>query len=212
MIGWVGQLLLAICAIPQTFKTIRTKKAEDISFLFLTFWYVGEILSFIYIIPLAKLPLILNYGLNITCLTIIFYYKARYNKTPYQAENTEKHKIKVIWSKQDNIYLAYPPESFPYLENFAIAHGNTIEEAVKEYILALKGIYCILTLKGEWEIDVEEFNRMCNNIEVEVIKSKDYIGIEEQRKIKLEIYKKNIRKTYINEILTKSRKLLSKSS
>lgn len=40
-IGWVGSVLFALCALPQAVKTWKTKKADDLSLLFLIFWMLG---------------------------------------------------------------------------------------------------------------------------------------------------------------------------
>jgi len=80
IIGWIGQLLLAACAIPQAIHSIKVKHAKGISWVFLLFWYIGEILSFIYIIPIGKIPLLINYMVNIICITIIVYIKHKENK------------------------------------------------------------------------------------------------------------------------------------
>ena len=49
-IGWTGNILFAICGIPQVIKTYRSKSAKDLSLLFLWLWFVGELLTFIYIV------------------------------------------------------------------------------------------------------------------------------------------------------------------
>lgn len=70
-IGWIGNILFAVCGLPQVIKTYRTKKANDLSILFLWMWLLGELLTFIYILigdyetGIAHLPLYFNYVVNI---------------------------------------------------------------------------------------------------------------------------------------------------
>lgn len=84
-IGWIGAFLFAICAVPQVVKTWRTKKAGDLSMLFLVFWLLGELLTFTYIIiddvllEITHFPLYLNYFFN-TLLVLYLIYAKRYYK------------------------------------------------------------------------------------------------------------------------------------
>ena len=70
IIGWLGASILSICAVPQVVKTWKTKSAGDLSWLFLWFWFWGEILTLIYIvigdfkIGVFHIPLYLNYVFN----------------------------------------------------------------------------------------------------------------------------------------------------
>lgn len=75
IIGWIGGLSLAFCAVPQVIKTIKTKSARDLSYGFLNLWLLGEICAVIYITE--NLPLFLNYCANIVFISIIYYYKIR---------------------------------------------------------------------------------------------------------------------------------------
>jgi uncharacterized protein with PQ loop repeat len=83
-IGWLGAFLFAICAVPQVIKTWKTKKADDLSWLFLLFWFFGEILTLTYIIiddillGIYHYPLYFNYILNILLLFYLIYAKAYY--------------------------------------------------------------------------------------------------------------------------------------
>lgn len=84
VIGWIGAFLFAICAIPQVIKTCRTKKADDLSWLFLLFWLFGEILTFTYIIiddiqlNITHFPLYVNYMFNIILVFYLVYAKKVY--------------------------------------------------------------------------------------------------------------------------------------
>lgn len=82
--GWLGALFFAICAVPQVFKTYKTKKAEDLSLWFLSFWLGGEILTLAYIaiddflLGAIHLPLYINYIFNIVLVLYLIYAKKRY--------------------------------------------------------------------------------------------------------------------------------------
>ncbi|MCX6793378.1 MAG: PQ-loop domain-containing transporter [Candidatus Falkowbacteria bacterium] len=83
-IGWIGAFLFAICAVPQVIKTWQTKKADDLSWLFLLFWLFGEILMLIYLIiddaalGITHYPLYVNYIFNIVMVLYLVYAKKVY--------------------------------------------------------------------------------------------------------------------------------------
>ncbi len=85
-IGWIGAFFFAICAVPQAVKTWQTKKAGDLSWLFLLFWLLGELLTFIYIvmddllIKITHFPLYINYLFNIILVFYLIYAKKFYKK------------------------------------------------------------------------------------------------------------------------------------
>ena len=74
-IGWLGSILLAFCGLPQAIESIRTKSSEGLTWGFIGMWFIGEICTFIYILPKMDLPLLLNYTANIIFLAIIIFYK-----------------------------------------------------------------------------------------------------------------------------------------
>jgi uncharacterized protein with PQ loop repeat len=74
-LGWLGSILMAFCGLPQAIESIRTKSSEGLTWGFISMWFLGEILTFIYILPKMDLPLLFNYTANIIFLSIIIYYK-----------------------------------------------------------------------------------------------------------------------------------------
>lgn len=74
-IGWLGSILLAFCGLPQAIESIKTKSSEGLTWGFIGMWFIGEICTFIYILPKMDLPLLLNYTANIIFLGIIIFYK-----------------------------------------------------------------------------------------------------------------------------------------
>lgn len=75
--GWIGSICLAICAIPQAYKSFKEKHSNGVSWSFIVLWLVGEICTLIYIIPTGSKPLIFNYVANILFVAVIFFYKFR---------------------------------------------------------------------------------------------------------------------------------------
>lgn len=75
ILGWIGSVLLAFCAVPQAIQSFRQKHSNGISSAFLTMWLVGEILTAAYVLPKKEYPLLFNYFVNISCLVIICKYK-----------------------------------------------------------------------------------------------------------------------------------------
>jgi len=79
-IGWIGSVLLAFCAVPEVYRTFKDSKCHAGWGLLLT-WYLGEILSIIFILSTsAQSQLIFNYSLNIFLLSIMIYYKVNRNE------------------------------------------------------------------------------------------------------------------------------------
>jgi len=85
-IGWIGNILFAVCGIPQVIKTFRSKSAKDLSILFLWLWLAGELLTLIYIFTddletgALHIPLYFNYVVNIFMACFLIYAKYVYPK------------------------------------------------------------------------------------------------------------------------------------
>ena len=82
LVGYVGALCFAFCAMPQAIKCHREKSADGLSWLFLILWLVGEICVSIYTyFTIGMLnPLMLNYAGNLIFLTVMIYYKVNPSK------------------------------------------------------------------------------------------------------------------------------------
>lgn len=86
VLGWTGSLVLSLSALPQAFKTFKTKETAALSSSFLWMWTIGEIFTFSYIISSDletgnyQLPLYLNYGLNLIIVFYLLYAKAVYKE------------------------------------------------------------------------------------------------------------------------------------
>jgi uncharacterized protein with PQ loop repeat len=85
-IGWIGNILFAICGLPQVIKTYKTKRAGDLSALFLWMWLLGELLTFIYVLTgdwgtgHIHIPLYFNYIVNMFMACYLVYAKYSYQK------------------------------------------------------------------------------------------------------------------------------------
>ena len=77
ILGWAGSILLALCAIPQAYKSYQERQTSDISASFLWMWFIGEWFAMFYVFfEKYSLPLLLNYASNIVLIAVImwFYY------------------------------------------------------------------------------------------------------------------------------------------
>lgn len=77
LIGWIGAICFALCAVPQAWLSIKNGHSHGVAWGFLTLWMVGEICTIIYVLPKQHWPLLFNYVFNIIFVAIIIYYKLR---------------------------------------------------------------------------------------------------------------------------------------
>lgn len=74
-LGWIGSLLLAFCAIPESVKAYKTKRCE-MTWTFLLMWFFGEIFVLIPVIfEIQNAFLLFNYGLNTVLISYLVYTK-----------------------------------------------------------------------------------------------------------------------------------------
>jgi len=73
VLGTIGSLMLALCALPAAYAAWRDKEA-NYNRLFLLLWFWGEVLLLTYTILTGQLLLIPNYVLNIFAIGIIWRY------------------------------------------------------------------------------------------------------------------------------------------
>ena len=79
ILGWIGALLLAICALPLTLDALIRKKAE-VQGVFLLLWFFGEVLMLLHCLTLGDTALIVNYAANILLLLPVLAVKFRRKK------------------------------------------------------------------------------------------------------------------------------------
>lgn len=76
MIGWIGSILMSLCAFPQAVKAYREGHCEGLDMGFLMMWLIGDILLLFAISfnhPAAFL--LFNYVANLVFLVVILRYK-----------------------------------------------------------------------------------------------------------------------------------------
>lgn len=74
-LGWLGSIMLSLCAAPQAYECYKQGHAKGLSKVFLGLWSLGEILTLIAVSHEApKAYLICNYLSNIMFLSVIWYY------------------------------------------------------------------------------------------------------------------------------------------
>lgn len=75
IVGILGNVLTVIANIPQTIKTIRSKKTDDLSLLWLFFLIIMLIVWVIYGALLNQIPMIIGNSIAIVLILSIFYVK-----------------------------------------------------------------------------------------------------------------------------------------
>lgn len=79
-IGWIGSVLLALCALPEVYRSVKDKKCH-VGWGLLLMWFFGEVLTLFFILATsAQRQLIVNYGVNILLISIMIYYKVNRNE------------------------------------------------------------------------------------------------------------------------------------
>lgn len=73
--AWAGSILLAICAFPQVVKTVKEGHCEQLSWLFLLSWFVGEILLVFHSMDIGDVALFFNYSFNSALIVILLHYR-----------------------------------------------------------------------------------------------------------------------------------------
>ena len=76
IIGWVGNISLALCAIPQAIKCHRNGHSKGLDPYFLWMWYIGEMMAcFYHNYTSDRIPQNINYTVNLIAISIIVYFK-----------------------------------------------------------------------------------------------------------------------------------------
>lgn len=80
--GWVGSVCFALCGLPQAMKSVKDKHSDGLANGLLWLWFVGEVLTLVYVLPQKDWPLVFNYVVNLACLLVIIRYKLWPIRTP----------------------------------------------------------------------------------------------------------------------------------
>lgn len=75
VLGWIGSLLLAICAVPQAVQSFRQGHSQGVTHSLLWLWAGGEVFTLAYVLQRADWPLVVNYTANMVSLGVILWYK-----------------------------------------------------------------------------------------------------------------------------------------
>lgn len=76
LIGFIGNLLLTFCGVPELIRTVKNRRC-DIGWGFLSMWFLGEIFCLFYGLNLMEIPLIMNYTFNLGIVGVMLYYKSK---------------------------------------------------------------------------------------------------------------------------------------
>lgn len=77
ILGWLGSILLACCALPEIFRTLKDGKCH-IGWGLLLMWFFGEVFVLIHILNTSRdYALLFNYTLNCLLLSVMIFYKIR---------------------------------------------------------------------------------------------------------------------------------------
>ena len=76
IIGYLGGMLLALCALPEAVRTIQEKHCH-ISWGMLLMWASGEILMLTYSTKYWDWSLMGNYGFNLIIISPMLYFKIK---------------------------------------------------------------------------------------------------------------------------------------
>jgi len=75
IIGWIGNILLSFCGLPEAIRAVFRKKCE-VPWSLLIPWFLGEVLVLVYVVyKYNSAPLITNYCANIIIILIMGRYK-----------------------------------------------------------------------------------------------------------------------------------------
>jgi len=75
IVGFISSICGILYPIPQVKKTLKHKRALGISRWFLLLWFLDKFCTFIYVSHLQDYPLMLKYGIGISFVAIIGFYK-----------------------------------------------------------------------------------------------------------------------------------------
>lgn len=74
--GYLGALLLAACALPLLFQTVRDGHARGVNGWFLFLWLTGECSMMTHVVLIhGSAPLILNYAANVAMVGVVGWYR-----------------------------------------------------------------------------------------------------------------------------------------
>lgn len=110
-IGWIGSWALALCGIPAALKSYKDGHSNGLSALFIALWFIGELLTLVYVWPKQDWPLIFNYLANIGLVAVMARYK--------------------FWPRKETMFRKLSNQEIRTLDR-AVKNRPTVEEYLKE--------------------------------------------------------------------------------
>jgi len=82
IVGIIGSILMAVCALPQLVYTLKTGDTSSLSRGFIAMWWAGELCLLVYLFSRVELDwiLILNYAANFGICCVLGWFKLNENK------------------------------------------------------------------------------------------------------------------------------------
>ena len=80
IVGYVGAFLLTISLIPQIVHTLKTKKVNDISYIFISIQILTCLLFLIYGVLINENPIIISNSVVLFQLIIFLFLKIKFNE------------------------------------------------------------------------------------------------------------------------------------
>jgi len=98
IIGYVGGVLLAITSIPQIYRTLKTKKTDDLSIYFIFLQIITCIFFLTYGILINANPIMAANSILLVELLLLLFAKIKYTYNPNiveREENTITHNTRI---------------------------------------------------------------------------------------------------------------------
>lgn len=73
--GWLGNLLLAVCAVPQAWASFKQGHSDGITKEMLWLWGVGTLLALPLQVDKGIVQAVVNYNVNLFLISVIVYFK-----------------------------------------------------------------------------------------------------------------------------------------
>lgn len=76
-LGWLGNLMLAVCAVPQAWASYKQGHSNGISSGMLFLWGIGTLLALPLQIDRGIMQAVANYSVNLCLIGVIVYFKLK---------------------------------------------------------------------------------------------------------------------------------------
>lgn len=133
LVGILGALFFAICALPQVIKAVKTKSTKDISYFYIYFSILGNIFSAIYIFytnytnGFWQYPQYFNYGTALLLIIVLLVLKLKYDNN----DDTETQKEAIMQNENEIVY-DYEPDTVADALAWVNKKAEELEEETKK--------------------------------------------------------------------------------